>query len=262
MELGLAGRVALVTGGSHGIGRATAQSLAAHGARVALLARDPQWLGAAADEIASATGSPVLPVPGDVRDAASVSRAVGQVVEAWGGVHILVNNAGSPGGTTSGTLDELDEGALLDDFDTKFLGYLRCARECARPMKAAGWGRVVLVGGLSARMAGNYTSGFRNLALGHLARSMAWELGSFGITVNVVHPGTVRTEDWLDRRARQLGVTSAEYEKAAAARTAIGRVVEASEVSDAIAFLASDRAAAISGEVLVVSGGAGEAVYM
>jgi NAD(P)-dependent dehydrogenase (short-subunit alcohol dehydrogenase family) len=262
VDLGLAGRVALVTGGSRGIGRAVAWTLSSYGARVALLARDAAALRATADEITGATAGAVLPLTGDVRDPASVGAAVTRVVDTWGGLHVLVDNAGSPGGTTGGPLDALDEAALADDFDTKFLGYLRCARECARPMRAAGWGRMVLIGGLSARMAGNYTSGFRNLALGHLARTMARELGRSGITVNVVHPGTVRTEDWLERRARQLGVTAAEYERAASARTAIGRVVEAAEVADAVAFLASERAAAISGEVLVVSGGAGDAVYM
>jgi len=261
VDLGLAGRVALVTGGSRGIGRAIAEVLRDEGASVAICGRDAEDLAAAARDLA-ATGARILPVRADIRDRDAVDRMVAEVVGSLGRLDVLVNNAGDPGGTAEGPLERISDGDLLIDFDTKFMGYLRCTRAVVPHLKARGWGRIVNVGGLSGREAGNYTGGIRNLALAHLTRTVALEVGPFGITVNLVHPGNVRASDALNAlKARRLAIPVAEVE-GRARQNAIRRPVEHREIAELVAFLASARASAITGETLGVSGGVGKAVVL
>jgi NAD(P)-dependent dehydrogenase (short-subunit alcohol dehydrogenase family) len=242
MDLGLTGRVAIVTGGSRGIGKAVAGELAREGADVAVCGRNQETIGEAAQALAKDTGRRVIPVVADTTNWDSVTRLVQTVVSQLGRVDVLVNNAATPGGLVSGPLADADEVALLEDINTKVLGYLRCAKAVAPHMQQRGWGRIVNIGGLSGRRSGNI-SGLRNAAIVHLTKTLADQLGQHGITVNLVHPGATRTER-----------TDAATEKRAASN-AIRRIVDASEIAQVVTFLASTKAANVTGIAIDASGG-------
>ncbi len=264
MDLELKGKVALVTGGSQGIGKAIARELAMEGADVAVCARTRQELEAAARELAQETGRRVLPVVADVADAQAVQRMVDITIEGLGRLDILVNNAGRPGGVATGPLEAVTDEAMHEDLNTKFMGCLRCARAVAPHMARQGWGRIINVAGQSARSSGSYGTGIRNIAMVHLSKTLSDELGPSGITVNVVHPGTARTP-WVDQmladRGRRHGITAEEMEARTAGGAAIRRIVESREVAYLVAFLASPKAACITGEAIAASGGASHAVF-
>ena len=242
MDLGLTGRVAIVTGGSRGIGRAVARELALEGVDVAICARQRQVLDEAAAALARETGRRIVPIVADTMSSESVAHLVDATVAALGRVDVLVNNASTPGGMVRGPLAEADDKTLLEDVDTKVIGYLRCAKAVAPHMRKSGWGRIINIGGLSGRRSGNI-SGLRNAAVVHLTKTLADELGAHGITVNLVHPGPTRTER-----------TDAETERRAATN-AIRRMVDASEIGHVVTFLASTRAANVTGVAIDASGG-------
>ena len=139
MDLELKGKVAIVTGGSRGIGKAIARQLAAEGASVAICARTEETLKAAAKELAKETGSRVLPFVANVSSKDSVDRMVEAVVESFGRLDILVNNAGQPGGKATGPLATVTDEDMLSDLDTKLVGYLRCVRAAAPHMVRHSW---------------------------------------------------------------------------------------------------------------------------
>ena len=242
MDLELTGRVAIVTGASRGVGKAIAQELALEGVDVAICARNRETLEATAKMLADATGRRIVPIVADTTSSESVKRLVETTRAQLGRIDILVNNAATPGGVVRGPLAEADEKALLEDIDTKVVGYMRCAKAVAPHMQERGWGRIVNVGGLSGRRSGNI-SGLRNAAIVHLTKTLADQLGGHGITVNLVHPGATRTErtdEETERRAKS---------------NAIRRIVDAREIGLVVAFLASAKAAAVTGVAIDASGG-------
>jgi len=271
MDLGLRDKRAIVTGGSLGIGKAIARELAREGVDVAIVARTKDRLEAAAQELAAETGRRILPLAADVTSREQVDGMVAQAVAQMGGLDILVNSGSPPGGsaTATGPIESVVDEDLLHDFNVKYVGALRCARAAIPYMKARGWGRIINISGTNARNAGNLSGGARNTSLVHLTKTLAVQLGRFGITVNCIHPGVTRTERTprlLAARAAELGVPVEEVERRDYAPdsprgNAIGRMVDASEVAYVAAFLASDRAWAVSGELVVATGGAGRAVY-
>ncbi len=243
MDLELAGRRALVTGGSRGIGKAIARVLASEGARVAIAARDAERLAGAAAEIEAATGRPVVTVQFEAGNDESVRDMVATAAQALGGLDILVNNAAKPGGTAPPNLAAVSSSDFATDMNVKVMGYLRCAQAAAPLMAANGWGRIVNIGGLTAYTTVNMLSSMRVIATASLTKNLADQLGSSGITVNLVHPGTTRTEQISDERAAQ------------GARNVIGRVVDAEEVAWVVAFLCSPKSAAMTGESIGCGGG-------
>lgn len=264
MDLGLDGKRAIVTGGSRGIGLATARRLGVEGVRCVIGARGEDALRAAADSVATETGAEVVPIALDVRDAASVARFVDRAAEALGGVDILVNGAARVSGNVPEDLEHVTEETIVADFAEKVLGYLRTARAVTPLMRRGGWGRIVNVSGLTARTAGSISAGIRNAAVVHLTRTLSVELGRDGITVNAIYPALTLTEGTRERlaaRAGREGTTTDELLAKLAANSAIGRLVTAEEVADVIAFLVSERSVAITGEAIAVSGGAGTSVY-
>jgi NAD(P)-dependent dehydrogenase (short-subunit alcohol dehydrogenase family) len=242
MDLGLAGRAAIVTGGSKGIGRAIALELAREGLDVAICARQQGALDEAAQALARETGRRIVPIVADTTNADSVAHLVDAALTAFGRLDVLVNNASTPGGMVRGPLAEADDKVLLDDIDTKVVGYLRCAKAVAPHMQKSKWGRIVNIGGLSGRRSGNI-SGLRNAAIVHLTKTLADELGAHGITVNLVHPGLTRTER-----------SSADDERRGAAN-AIRRMVDAQEIAHVVTFLSSIKAANVTGVAIDASGG-------
>ena len=271
MDLGLRGKNAIVTGGSLGIGKAVALELAREGVNVAIVARTKGPLDAAAQEIAAETGRRIIPLVADVTSRAQVDGMVAEAAAHLGGVHILVNSGSAPGGsaTATGPIETVVDEDLLQDFNVKYVGALRCARAVLPHMKEQRWGRIINISGANARNAGNLSGGARNTSLVHLTKTLAVQVGRFGITVNCVHPGTTRTERTprlIAARARELGVTPEEVEPRDFAPdsprgNAICRMVDAAEIAYLTVFLASDKAWAVTGELVVATGGAGRAVY-
>jgi NAD(P)-dependent dehydrogenase (short-subunit alcohol dehydrogenase family) len=263
MELELSGKVALITGGSKGIGKAVARELALEGVDVALCSRSRQELEAAAKDVAEATGRRIIAVVGDTTDKASVARVVQETVETLGRLDILVNNAATPGGLVRGALAEADEEALLADIDTKVVGYFRCAKAVAPHMQAKKWGRIINIGGLSGRRSAAI-SGLRNAAIVHLTKSLADQLGAAGITSNLIHPGTTWTERshaMYEAQAQQQGTTVEAVESRVAQNNAIKRIVDAREIGHIAAFLCSPKAGAITGVAIDASGGSIPVVF-
>ncbi|GAA3794021.1 SDR family oxidoreductase [Amycolatopsis tucumanensis] len=266
MDLQLKGARAVVTGGSRGLGLAIARGLLAEGARVALVARDARRLGAAADGLRSgATAAEVLAVPADTTDDSSVRTMAEQVVTAWGGVDVLVNAAAQPSfASAPPPLADLTDGEVLADFDTKVLGYLRCARALAPHMIRQGQGRIVNISGLNARRTGSVSGTIRNVAVAALTANLADELGPHGVGVTVVHPGLVETERTprlVADRAAAGGLTEEQVRAQLAATTSLRRLVTAEEVADVVVFLCSPRAAAVTGDAVSVAGGNRGAVH-
>ena len=263
MDLGLQGRAAIVTGASRGIGKAVALELAREGVDVVICARRLEPLDAAARELEQETGRRIVPVAADTASRESVEQLVHAAIAALGRVDILVNNAAVPGGLVQGPLADASEEALLEDVNTKVVGYFRCAKAVAPHMEGQGWGRIINIGGLSARQSG-IISGLRNAAIVHLTKTLSDQLGPSGITVNLVHPGATRTERTSSdhaERARTQGVTVEEIERRVSENTATRRIVEAREIGYLVAFLASTKAMAITGEVIAAGGGASRAVF-
>jgi NAD(P)-dependent dehydrogenase (short-subunit alcohol dehydrogenase family) len=269
MELGLHGKHAIVAGGGRGIGKAIAQELAREGVDLAIVSRSKAQLEQTARELAGETGRRVIPLVADVTNRTQVDHMVAQVADQLGGLHILVNSASLPGGTATGPIETVKDEELLSDFDVKYMGALRCARAAIPYLKEQGWGRIINISGTNARNAGNLSGGARNVSLVHFTKTLAVQLGRYGITVNCIHPGTTRTErtpSLLAARAAELGIPVEEVEQRDFAHgsprgNAIGRMVDASEIAYLTAFLASDKAWAITGELIVATGGAGQTVY-
>ena len=269
MELGLHGKQAIVTGGSRGIGKAIARELAREGVDLAIVARSRAPLETTARELEAETGRRIIPLVADVTSKEQIDSMVAQAAERLGGLHVLVNSGSPPGGTATGPIETIIDQELLDDFNVKYVGALRCARAAIPYLKEQGWGRIINISGTNARNAGNLSGGARNGSLVHFTKTLAVHLGRYGITVNCIHPGTTRTErtpSLLAARAAELRITPDEVERRDFAHdsprgNAIGRMVDASEIAHLTVFLASDKAWAVSGELVVATGGAGRAVY-
>lgn len=265
LDLGLTGKVAIVTGGSVGIGKETARKLAREGATVAIASRTVQTLEQAAQALRADTGGTVVAVATDTTDSGSVSALVKGVAERFGSVDILINCAAAPGGLVRNAIEEADENALQADLNTKLIGYFRMCKACAPYMRQKRWGRIVNVGGLTARST-EALSGMRNAALVHFTKTLSDQLGKEGTTVNIVHPGVTRTEhieSWFSQMARDEGTTiDAIIKREAADPAAIKRILEPEEVADVILFLCSKLASGVTGESIAVDGGLSRAVYL
>lgn len=264
MDLQLKGKVAVVTGGSLGIGRAVTEALAAEGVRVAIVARRQAQLDEVAAEITKATGVEVLGVAADVSDTAQVNAMMQRVAEHFGRVDILVNGAAHPGGLVRSEIDEADPEGLLEDINIKVVGYMRCAKAAAPHMRRGGFGRIVNIGGLTGR-GSKQLSGMRNVAICHMTKTLSDQLGPHGITVNVIHPGVVETphiHELYAKEAARQGLTAVQVEANYAKATPIRRVLQPAEIADAVLFLASPRAGAITGESLGVDGGITRGIFL
>ncbi len=265
MDLELAGKVAIVTGGSRGIGKAITQALAREGADVALISRDIMAGKQAAEEIAQKSQRRIAAYSADTGDDAAVKTAITQIAADFGRVDILVNAAAQPGGQSKPPkLPEITNDHFWTDMNIKVMGYLRCAREAAPHMARGHWGRIINISGLAARQTGSTIGTIRNVSVAALTKNLADELGPSGINVICVHPGMTRTEKTpgvLRRQAESLGVAVEEIERRWARLNLIGRLVTAEEVADVVAFLASPKSAAINGDAIAVGGGTPGAIY-
>lgn len=265
MDLHLAGKRALVTGGSRGIGLACARQLAREGCAVMLAARDAEALEAAARSIAEETGTKVFTQHVDTASDDSVKAMVRAAVKALGGIDVLVNSAAKVAGQSAPPkLGEITNALFWDDVNVKVMGYLRCAREAAPVMAAQGGGRIINISGLAARQTGSAVGSIRNAGVAALTKNIADELAPQGITAVTVHPGLTRTEKTgplVAARAAASGQTPEAVEKAMASGSALGRLVTAEEVADVVAFLASPRSVCINGDAIACGGGARGSIH-
>jgi 3-oxoacyl-[acyl-carrier protein] reductase len=230
MDLGVEGRVALVTAASKGLGRASAQALVEEGAKVAINSRDPERLRATAAEL----GADVLALPGDVTDPEAPRRLVEATVERFGGLHILVANAGGP---PKGRAIDLDDATLQAAIDANLLTSIRLVREALPHLRAAGWGRICFIASSSVKqpIPDLATSNTARAGLWGWAKTAAQELVEEGITLNLACPGLHRTQRILD-----TGFS--------------GRLGEPEDFGRVVAFLCSEPAGFISGAALQVDG--------
>jgi NAD(P)-dependent dehydrogenase (short-subunit alcohol dehydrogenase family) len=260
MDLQLRGKLAIVTGGSRGIGKAIARQLAREGCDVAIGARTEGPLREAATGIAEETGRKIVPLVVDTLNTDSIKGFVRLAAEALGGVHILANCAARVGGTIPDNMDVITDEQIVKDFEEKFLGYYRCAREAVPYMKRAGWGRIVNLSGGAGRTPGTAISTpARNISCVALTKSLANTLGPFGINVNAIYPGTTITEAVLERhreQARLQGKSVETYLGELQQRSLIRHLVTAEDIACVVTFLCSPLAISITGEAISVSGGA------
>jgi NAD(P)-dependent dehydrogenase (short-subunit alcohol dehydrogenase family) len=259
MDLELEGKVAVITGGTRGIGLAAARLLAREGADMVLVSRHADEAAQVADDLARATGRRVLGLAANTTDDAAVATMAAAVEREMGGAHILVNCAADPAGQKAVPApSEVDWVSMALHMDTKVMGYLRCVRALLPSMRRAGWGRIVNVSGLGARRTGDVVGTIRNVAVVALAKNLADELAGTGIAVTTVHPGLTRTEKvdtMLGARARAEGRTVSEVEASLSENLLMGRLPTAEDVAQVIAFLASPRSVAVNGVAIDVGGG-------
>jgi len=252
LELGLKGKVAIVTGGSEGLGRAAVERFARSGARVVACARRKDVLERALDDIRKATGATeLIPLSADVSTAAGCEAVVTATVRQFGAVDILLNNAGTSAG---GGFETVDDAAWQADLDLKLMAAVRMSRLVIPHMKRRGGGRIINVvntGGKAPRAQGLPTSVSRAAGI-NLTKSLANEYAADRILVNAICIGLVKSAQ-IARRAKD-GNLEAHYRELGK-RVPIGRVAEASEFADLVAFLASDRAAFITGTAINFDGG-------
>jgi 3-oxoacyl-[acyl-carrier protein] reductase len=247
MDLGISGKVALVTGGSAGLGLAAAKSLAREGCDVCVSSRDPEKLADAVVELQQ-FGGVVHAVLADVEDPASAQRVARETRDVIGPVDILVANAGGP---PTGRFDEVG----FDDWDVavqrNLLGTVRLIHAVLPGMRSRGWGRIVTITSRSAREVLDQLllSNATRSAVAAVVRTLAREVAGDGVLVNNVMPGPIDTE-------RLRGLSGGEEALAERGRSVpVGRVGRAEEVGDVVAFLASERASYVNGVSMMVDGG-------
>ncbi len=265
MDLQIKGKVAIVTGGSRGIGKAIARELAREGADVAIVARDAAALEVAAAEISRETGGRLERFVADTGDGGAVKAMVAGVLAAFGRIDILVNCAASPGGQGKPpALAEITDDFFFADMNVKVMGYVRTAREVAPHMARQGGGRIINISGLAARHTGSTVGSIRNVGVAALTKNLADELAPQGISVVCVHPGRTRTEKTagvFERDAKAQGVTADEIERRMAGHNLVHRLITAEEIAHVVAFLASPKSVAINGDSIAAGGGAPGAIF-
>src|SRR5262249_36466460 len=256
MDLGLQNRIAIVTGGSNGLGFATARRLAAEGAAVAICGRDPARLKEAAERLRS-HGAEIHDVQADVMRPGDLEELVASTVERFGRLDILVTNAGT---SAARGFDRVDDAAWQADLELKLFAAIRCVRLCVPHMRQAGGGRIVNILNTGAKTPGARslpTSVSRAAGLA-LTKALSKELAPDRILVNAVCIGLVKSGQWERRWTHdgQPGTLESFYEGMARERDVpLGRIGEADELGALVAFLVSAQAAFITGVAINFDGG-------
>jgi NAD(P)-dependent dehydrogenase (short-subunit alcohol dehydrogenase family) len=257
MELELAGKVAIVTGGSKGIGRAAALGFVNEGASVVVCARGREAL----DETVAAAGASgrerIAAIAADLTDPVAIRSVIERAISEFGRIDILINNAGS---ARPGDFLKISDADWKLDFELKFFGYVRMAREAMARMAEKKTGVVINVIGTGGLVpsAGYMVGGAANAALNHFTKALAGEGAKHGVRVVGINPGPILTERlqlFLQQRGREAG-SAHSTEDIMRRMTPLGRPGKAEEVADLILFLASERAAFIHGANITIDGGA------
>ena len=264
MDLGLAGRRAIVTGGSKGLGKAIAGELVTEGAAVTICSRNADELNATADELRKLSGaddraSSVIAIACDVTEPDQVADFVESAVTAMGGLDILVNNAGGARPGQFGTLTDED---WHDDIEVKLFSQIRCTRAALPHLRRSEAPRVININAVYARYPDPafLASSVNRASCLSLSKALSMELGKEGILVNSVNIGLVETPQWENIHRRRAPDMPAEqfFGKLANAEVPLGRFGQPDEVAGLVTFLASDRASYIAGASIDVAGGMGK----
>ncbi len=258
MELGLKDKVALITGGSDGIGKAAAKVMASEGAKVVICARRADVLERAAAEIKEQTGGDVMAVPTDVTDSDQIQALFDRLIEAHGRIDILVNNAGT---SAAGYFENVSDETWRYDIELKVFGAIRCSRLAIPHMKAQGGGRIINIttpGGKAPAAHSVPTSVSRAAGIA-LTKEMSKDYAADNILVNTVCIGLIKSGQherrWEQQNAEHPDLTLDKWYDQMGQRVPLGRVGEADEAGELIAFLASDRASYITGVAINIDGG-------
>ncbi|WP_417516942.1 SDR family NAD(P)-dependent oxidoreductase [Minwuia sp.] len=251
MDLGLEGKVAIVTGGSDGLGRATAHRLATEGAKVVICGRREDHLKQVAADLEKDTGGTVVAVRADVSDAGDCENLVKATVEKFGGIDILVNNAGA---SAAASFETVSDEAWQADFNLKVMGAVRVTRAALPHIKKRGGGSIVnaAISGGKAPLAKSLPTTLSRAAGLNLTKSLANEYAADNIRVNAICIGLIKSAQW-DRRATDKPVD--ELYTDMGPRIPLGRVGEAEDYGDLVAFLCSERATYITGTAINLDGG-------
>ncbi len=259
MDFGLTGKVAIITGGSEGIGKASALRLCEEGAEVAICARRGDVLQKAADEIKAKTGKEVLSMAVDVCNEAQVQELVQKTVDRFGGIDILVNNAG---GSRAFPFLEASEETWREDIEIKLFGAIFCSKAVIPYMRKRGGGRIInmTTGGGKAPGQKSVPTSVSRAAGINLTKSMATEYAPENILVNTICLGLLKSMQherrYEQQKKEQPDLTLDAWYDELSKRVPVGRVGEAEEVGDLVAFLSSSRAAFITGTSINIDGGA------
>jgi 3-oxoacyl-[acyl-carrier protein] reductase len=257
LDLGLKDRVAIITGGSRGIGKACAAELLAEGARVVLVSKDPAVNAAAVRELGKPDPDRVLGIPADVTDDAAVAAMTAQVAERYGRIDILVNAAATVIPQDFFKMADADMASLLEH---KFNPAARCIRHAVPHMRRRKWGRIINISGLAGRQP-HYPvvpAALNNSAMLNLTKALAAELAKDNILVNAVVPyiiATERQDDTMREWAQTTGQSEAEVRQQRVSRLPVGRTGRPDEVSGVVAFMASERSSYVVGTAWYVDGG-------
>ena len=257
MDLGLKGRVAVVTGGSRGIGKACATELLAEGATVVLVSKNPDVNAAAVREVGKSDADRVLGIPTDLADDAAIAAMTAQVVKRYGRIDILVNSAATVIPQDFFKMDDTHVGDLLEE---KFNPAARCIRHVVPHMRNRKWGRIINISGLAGRQP-HYPvvpAALNNSAMLNLTKALAAELAKDHILINAVVPyiiATQRQDDTMREWANVTGQTEAEVRRQRISRLPVGRMGRPDEVAAVVAFMASERSSYVVGTAWYVDGG-------
>jgi 3-oxoacyl-[acyl-carrier protein] reductase len=257
MDLGLAGKVAVVAASSQGLGRAIADELAAEGASVVMCARGEERLRRAADEVAAATGARVVPVVADVSQPPDVARLAEAARATFGHVDIVVTNSGGP---APGTFEATSPESWRAAFDVVLMSAVELIRAFLPSMKERRFGRVLNVTSITVKqpVENLLLSNALRAAVTGMARTLANEAAPFGITVNNLLPGYTRTErltELAEVTAARDGTAASDFYARLEREIPARRLGDPRELAALAAFLASDRAAYITGQSIAVDGG-------
>jgi 3-oxoacyl-[acyl-carrier protein] reductase len=257
LDLGLEGKVALVTAASKGLGRAIATELAREGASVVISSRDEEALARTAAEIREETNADVDLRAADLTSAEEIGALISHAVDRFGGIDVLVNNTGGP---PAGTFEDLDDGEWQGAFDQILLSLIRCVRGVLPSMRERGGGRIVNVASSSIKQPiENLTlSNTFRAGLAGLAKNLSLELAPAGILVNTLGPGrisTARSESMDTSQAESRGVPVEEVRGEFEARIPLGRYGTPEEFARTAAFLASPANSYVTGQAILVDGG-------
>ena len=263
MNLDLEDKVAIITGGSDGIGKAAALSMSREGARVAIAARTEETLAEAASQISTETGNEVIGISADVSDEAQVESLIRQVADKWGQIDIIVNNAGT---SSVARLEEMTNEQMVADVALKVYGAIYCARHALPYLKRSDAGVIIntTTPGGKAAPAGNQPTAMSRAAGISLTKSWSRELAEFNIRVNTICIGLIKSgqhqKKWATAHADDPGYSLSDHWRAMSEGIPLGRVGEALEAGDVICFLASPRAGYVTGASINIDGGSSPVV--
>jgi NAD(P)-dependent dehydrogenase (short-subunit alcohol dehydrogenase family) len=253
MEITLAGRSAIVTGGSKGLGFAVATRFAQSGADVAILARGRDALDEAVNTIKAQAKGKVIGIQAEVGLAADLERAYGDAMKAFGKVDILVNNAGV---SRAMTFDKLTDDILRDDLEQKLFAAVRLIRLASPQMKERRWGRIINVLNIGAKAArgGSSPTSISRAAGMALTKALSHEFGPHNVLVNAMLVGFIEADQHV-QAAKRANIPLADYIKSRAGEIPLGRIGRAEEFANLACFLVSDAGSYINGTAINVDGG-------